>query len=132
MRLYMHETRNPLRQMTVSSLRATLGPDGIPGFLAFLVLLLAAMLVAVFRLPPGTGPGQEEDEQSGGAPAGPDVPVLPPPAPPAARWLAETGQTGYVARHAPAPPPPPGAAGPPRVTGSPPWGPAPRPPGPGG
>jgi hypothetical protein len=129
MRLYMHETRNPLRQMNVSSLRVTLDTDGIPWLLAFLVLLLAAMLVAVFRLPPETGQGHEADGQAGRVPAAPDVSVLPPAAPPAARQPDQTGQTGYVARHAPAPAPPPGAAGPPKVTGSPPWGPAPRPPG---
>jgi len=129
----------------IPGLRAALGTDGIPGMLALLVLLLLAMLVAVFRLPPWTPQGREEDEQSLQVPAATDRPAPvphaphappvphyphPPPAPPAPHdpdAARRPGQTGYRARHGPGHPP--GTDDPPKVTGSPPWGPAPRPPG---
>src|SRR5712691_7677188 len=111
----------------MTGLRAALGTDGIPGMLALLVLLLLAMLVAVFRLPPWTPQGREDDEQSLQVPAATDRPAPAPPAPHDPDAARRPGQTGYRARHGPGHQP--GTDDPPKVTGSPPWGPAPRPPG---
>jgi hypothetical protein len=133
--------------MTGAGLRAALGTDGIPFLLGLLVLLLVAMLVAVIRLPPWAGPEPDEDDQPGrpAAPARP-APAAParapravrlpgepagaifPPSPPADA-AGQPDQTGYTPRHAPGLGPGQDPARPPKVTGSPPWGPAPRPPG---
>lgn len=107
-------------------------------FNAVLILLLAASLLAVIRMPPWTGttaedhpgplPSQEPaplasadplPQRSRYAPAEPSGGPLPVRAP---------GQSGWTAPAAPSMPPPDGSWRP-RVSGSPPWGPAPRPPG---
>jgi hypothetical protein len=118
---------------------ATMSPamvnDGILSFLLLLVLLLAIMLGAVIRMPP-PGRGETEEDQ----PA-PPVPVWTAPArarpttaqasatsalSPLGRAAGRPGKTRYTGRH---------VAGrragrsPIRLAGSPPWGPAPQPPG---
>jgi hypothetical protein len=141
------------------SFRSTLANDSLLGFLALLVLLLAAVLIVVIRLPPYQGPppaadSQDETASAEGMPVSsyPELtvtgsasaPLAYAPAPSGSGRLAgsgrsaipirvpsQPGQRGYAARHAP-------SHGPgseqdtvslPKVSGSPPWGPAPKPPG---
>lgn len=122
-------------------LRAALVHDGFPLLLAFLVLLLVLMLIAVLRLPPPSYSPPDEDHQPGPAAAAAPAPwPVPPPGMPGsagsgpalpADAMARLDQGGYTARHAPRLPSGPDPARSPKVSGSPPWGPAPRPPGPG-
>ena len=134
--------------------------DAIRSFLVFQVLLLAAMLYAVIRLPPFT-PSTTSDENRP-AQARPPAVHIPPGRPlpaPTSAWpqggspattyapypqagvaahagpaemaghAARTwsGKTRYVARHVATPEP--RTIRRPKVSGSPPWGPAPKPPG---
>jgi len=127
--------------------RAALLHDSLVGFLAFLVLLLAMTLIAIIRIkPPERGSVAEEPVEAPvpmphfRAPELPTpdygprrVPSVPesgqrriPPEPLPVRPVGQ--QTGYTARHAPGAVPGQGTAARPRVSGGPPWGPAPRPP----
>ena len=106
-------------------------------FNAALILLLAASLLAVARMPPWTGTTAEDTPLPGQEPA----PIRPAePFPQRGRHaLAEAdgvplpvrapGQSGRTAPAAPTAVPPPDGSWRPRVAGGPPWGPAPRPPG---
>jgi hypothetical protein len=89
----------------------------------FLTVLLALSLAAVIASPPRTDSPPAE-----GVGAKPDLPepAPGPPASPLPRRIA--GQSG-VAYPAGDPARPPGVIWPPRVSGGPPWGPAPKPPG---
>jgi len=122
-----------------SGLRALLAHDSLVGFLVLLVLVLALALFAIIRLSPQEARSIELDSQRDTAYARPVPPVSPRPAPMAdaapallPRPVVQSGQRGYAARHGPGPGPGPGpgtdTALRPRVTGGPPWGPAPRPP----
>ena len=102
-------------------------------FSVALILLLAASLLAVIRMPPWTGttaadaPGPDQEP----------APAQPPPQrgqPAAARPGAPLpvrapGQSGRTAPAATSAVPPPDGSWRPPVSGGPPWGPAPRPPG---
>lgn len=108
-------------------------------FNALLILLLAASLLAVIRMPPWTGTtaedtpgpltGQERVPADGTEPlpqrvryaaAEPGAGPLPVRAP---------GQSSWTAPVSPSAVPPPDGSWRPRVSGGPPWDPAPRPPG---
>jgi hypothetical protein len=108
-------------------------------FNAVLILLLAVSLLAVIRMPPWTGttaedtPGSRPGQEP--APGGPGDPL-----PQHARYASAEpggvplpvrapGQSGWTAPAAPSPGPLPDGSWRPRVSGGPPWGPAPRPPG---
>ena len=108
-------------------------------FCAVLLLLLAASLLAVIRMPPWTGtttedtPGPLASQEP--ARAGP-----PDPLPQRTRYalakpgaaplpVRAPGRSGRTAPAAPSGVPPPDGSWRPRVSGGPPWGPAPRPPG---
>jgi hypothetical protein len=145
--------------VSADSFRSALANDSLLGFLALLVLLLAAVLIVVIRLPPYQSAPPAEDRQddadsaeslplsaypqlpvpgsaaaplnSAAAPSGPArlagsgrsaIPV---------RVPSQPGQRGYAARHAPGhgPGPEQDTVSLPKVSGSPPWGPAPKPPG---
>jgi hypothetical protein len=108
-------------------------------FNAVLILLLAASLLAVIRMPPWTGTTTEDTP---GPPAGQEPARAGPPGPfpqhaqyaPAEPGAASLpvrapGQSGWTAPAAPSAVPPPDGSWRPRVSGGPPWGPAPRPPG---
>lgn len=108
-------------------------------FIAVLILLLAASLLAVARMPPWTGttvedtPGPLAGQEP--ARAGPPAP-LPQrarhaPAEPGASPLPvrAPGRSGRAAPATPSTVPPPDGSWRPRVSGGPPWEPAPRPPG---
>ena len=116
--------------------RAALANDSLVGFLAFLALLLVLALIAIVRLEPPERQPAAEDAAPAAGPAF-RAPVLPPPAlgqrPAAAvplpvRTPGQSDQRGYAARHAPGTAPDQRIAERPRVSGGPPWGPAPRPP----
>lgn len=119
--------------------RARLLNDSLVGFLVFLVLLLALALIAIIRLePPERGSAAEETPHAPAPasafrapePPAPEFgqrPVSPAPLP--RRSVGRFDQPGYTARHAPGPAPSQGTPDRPRVSGGPPWGPAPRPPG---
>jgi hypothetical protein len=108
-------------------------------FTAVLILLLAASLQAVIRMPPWTGTTTEDTPGplAGQEPAraGPPDPFpqraqYAPAEPGAARLpVRAPGQSGWTAPAAPSAVPPPDGSWRPRVSGGPPWGPAPRPPG---
>jgi hypothetical protein len=119
-------------------LRSTLGDDGLVCFLVLLVVLLVMALTAVIRLPPEAArpaaqDGQPEPQQPAsqatqvrrltGPMAGipQQLPVR----------VGMAGQAGYAARHGFSPPAAreDDTARLPKVSGGPPWGPAPRPPG---
>jgi hypothetical protein len=134
--------------------------DGIAFFLSFLVLLLALMLGAVLRLPPAVRSLPVEDDQFGSSvPARPEAvrlnparpaPVPAPPQVPAPARMrqpagavggtsalaflggaaGQPGRTKYAPRHVSGPEPARATIRAPKVAGRPPWGPAPRPPGP--
>lgn len=134
--------------------------DGIAFFLSFLVLLLALMLGTVLRLPPAARSLPVEDDQPGlSVPARPEAVRLnpartaPAPAPPHVPAPARTrqpagagggtsalaflggaagqpGRTKYAPRHVAGTEPGRATIRAPKVSGRPPWGPAPRPPGP--
>jgi len=116
--------------------------DSILSFLVFLVLLLAVMLYAVIRTPDQPRSSLPEGAQS--APAGPVMsapvraaPVMAAsartasaPSAPASRRqpgpvTSQFGRTKYAPRHVADPR---SGRGPVRTSGSPPWGPAPKPP----
>ena len=86
----------------------------------FLAVLLAVSLAAVITSPPRT-----ESPPAEGAGTGPDLPepAPGPPAPPLPRRIA--GQSGVAYAGDPARTA--GVTGPPRASGGPPWGPAPKP-----
>jgi hypothetical protein len=110
---------------------ATLADDGLLGFVVLLTLLLMTFLYAVIRAP-------LEPEDSPEPPVIKTL-VLSPPAPPAlparsrpqaaalpAGPAGQYGDASYAARHATAVV---AVIRPPAVSGGPPWGPAPKPPG---
>jgi hypothetical protein len=163
--------------------RAALVNDGIPAFLAVLVLVLVLTLIAVIRLPRWTDTHADEDEQpeldqpAAAWPAPgwgvPDPAVADRPVPAAARTApaasgrtrpaharhghgrtgpvglrpvgqqaaaasvlslagspsSQSGQPGFTSRGTGGPVPWRGTVRAPKVSGSPPWEPAPRPPG---
>jgi hypothetical protein len=108
-------------------------------FNAVLILLLAASLLAVIRMPPWTGTTAEDPPGPlGGQEPGRAGP--PDPLPHRARSAAAEpgtaplpvrapGQSGWTGPAVPGAVPPPDGSWRPRVSGGPPWGPAPRPPG---
>jgi hypothetical protein len=127
---------------SAQGLQVRLADDGLLCFLAILVLLLALALIAVIRLSPDDArPSDVPAQVDPGRQAAPALPV--PIAPPAPRQrVSETsaptlsarppGQSGhrvYAARHGPGPVLGQDTTRRPKVSGSPPWGPAPRPPG---
>lgn len=132
-----------LSAATAPAVRANVLDDSLVGFLALLVLLLALALIAIIRFePPERGPIAEETAQAAmpaqaavPAPAyrAPGLPTRPSgqrqvvPTPLPVRPVGQ--QSAYTARHAPGPVRSQGAAERPRISGGPPWGPAPRPPG---
>ena len=104
---------------------------------SFLVVLLAlpvAIVIAAWARRtsraefPRSSPQRTDNPPAGGADAEPDLPepAAGPPASPLPRRVA--GQAG-VAYPTGDPAHPPGVSRPPQVSGSPPWGPAPKPPG---
>jgi len=105
-------------------------------FNAALILLLAASLLAVIRMPPWTG--STADDNSGPLP-GPEPPPIASadPRPPRVRYppgaaplpVRAPGRSGWIAPAAAGQVPPPDGSWRPRVSGGPPWDPAPRPPG---
>jgi len=127
--------------------------DGILFFLYLLVLLLAMMIYAVIRFPaPTLGSQDREDQQWEDAPAAAPPPTMhrapARPVPGSAGRLSpgtagsstsalaflgaatgRSGRTKYVARHVAGPEPGRATIRIPKVSGRPPWGPAPRPPG---
>ena len=126
--------------------------DAILFLLYLLVLLLAMMIYAVIRMPaPTLGSQDREDQQWEDAPAAPPASVRRAPAMPVpgSAGLLSPGTTGgptsalaflggaagrsartkYVARHVAGPEPGRATIRIPKVSGRPPWGPAPRPPG---
>ncbi|MGA3154577.1 MAG: hypothetical protein ACLP70_21315 [Streptosporangiaceae bacterium] len=124
--------------MTAMSL-ASLRNDGLIAALGLLVLLLAMSLLTIIRQPRWL-PGAPEDDGAAD-PGRPDPAPLrstPPAAAeaalpsraaaaaPVAASAAKTGEARYPARHVRYPEP--GYGPGPRVSGGPPWGPAPRPP----
>jgi len=126
--------------------RSALVNDGFLAFvvlLVLLVLLLAMSFVAVIRVPRWAGSPSDQDTQDepghpvpshagpaqggarppgtqAGAPSGPSVP---------ASATGQSGEPDYPARHVTGPVPGLGTVAAPKVSGSPPWEPAPRPPG---
>ena len=104
--------------------RAALFSDGVEIFLLVLVVLLALSLVAIVRLqPPERRPSADG---AGDEPRSMPRPVAPVPLP---RRTGQPSHRGYVPRHVPGSLPEPGVPERPKVTGAPPWGPVPRPPG---
>src|SRR5450755_4007497 len=116
--------------------RSALVNDGFLAFvvlLVLLVLLLAMSFVAVIRVPRWAGSPSDQDTQDE---PGHPVPSHAGPAQGGARppgtQAGATGQSGepdYPARHVTGPVPGLGTVAAPKVSGSPPWEPAPRPPG---
>jgi hypothetical protein len=128
----------------------TMTDKGIFFLVLFLALLLVLFIYAVIRVPPELADSQEQPvldlpEPSPPAPTAPapqplpvrrprslapPVPapaVPPPPVPaPAAAAFGGSGNGGYAARHATVAVP---VITAPKVSGGPPWGPAPKPPG---
>jgi hypothetical protein len=128
----------------------TMTDKGIFFLVLFLALLLVLFIYAVIRVPPELADSQEQPvldlpEPSPLAPTAsapqplpvrrprslaPPVPapaVPPPPVPaPAAAAFGGSGNGGYAARHATVAVP---VITAPKVSGGPPWGPAPKPPG---
>jgi hypothetical protein len=115
----------------------TMTDEGIFFLVLFLALLLVLFIYAVIRVPPELAESQEQPVL--------DLPAPPPPAPTAPapqplpvrrpRTLASpapapafggSSNGGYAARHATVAVP---VITPPKVSGGPPWGPAPKPPG---
>ncbi len=139
--------------------RAALVADGLPAFLDFLVFALVLSMFAVIRTPPWDGTSSDDSEAASARPA-PDqrapahpraaharpahVRAAPMPAgarprpqtgtPLAASRAAgpdgQTGQPDAEAGSAAGPVPGRGRVRAPKVSGAPPWEPAPRPPGP--
>jgi hypothetical protein len=137
--------------------RTAIADDSVLGFLAFLALLLVLALITIIRFEPPERAYAAEEPAQAEAPApwpqsipGPlPVPRRVTPAPqPVRRHVAPAPQPrprpvaraplpvrvpgqqpGYSARHAPSSAASQGTPERPRVTGGPPWGPAPRPPG---
>ncbi len=119
--------------------RSALVNNGVPAFLVLVVLLLAISLVAVIRLPRWAGPSDDDTHDEPGHPPQarpahtsryPSVaktqaraPSGPPP--------SATGQSGEPdpARHVTSPVHGRGTVAAPKVSGSPPWEPARKPPG---
>jgi hypothetical protein len=133
---------------------AALASEGVPGFVIFLAVLLAMMLVAVIRAPRWDGSSSEDATQSQPATAARSQPadvqaraaatiaraaaVLPARRPPGPQSgdtatmrvpAGATSQPGYTARHASGPAPGEDALRRPQAYGVPPWEPAPKPPG---
>ena len=116
--------------MTAMSL-ATLRADGMLAVLGLLLLLLVMLIVTIIRQPRWVpGPTEEDGTSEPGQPdPAPLRGMLPAaaeasqPAPPAA-----PAATGYPARHLRYPEPASAWGSGARITGGPPWGPAPRPP----
>ncbi len=119
--------------------RSALVDDGVPAFLVLVVLLLAISLVAVIRLPRWAGPSDDDTHDEPGHPppknarhtrAGtrpPETQAGAPSGPPP----SATGQSGESdpARHVTGPVHGRGTVAAPKVSGSPPWEPARKPPG---
>lgn len=119
-----------------------LANEAVLGFNVLLILLLAASLSAVIRQPPYTGstaaddtrsplPGQETMLAGPGEPLPHRVPRGPVPEEPGRGPLPvrAPGPSGWGAPPPSAPVPRPDGTWRPVVSGGPPWGPAPRPPG---
>ncbi|HUA40570.1 MAG TPA: hypothetical protein VMA32_03330 [Streptosporangiaceae bacterium] len=116
--------------------RAALLNDSLVGFLVLLVVLLVLSLIVIIRLEPPerTAVAEETPEPAVPAPAyaGLGLPVPPTghrqvaSAPLPVRPVGQ--QPTYAPRHGYGPVTNPGITTRPRVTGGPPWGPAPRPP----
>ena len=128
----------------------TMTDKGIFFLVLFLALLLVLFIYAVIRVPPELADSQEQPvldlpEPPPSAPTAPapqplpvrrprtltpPVPAPPVPAPPvsapAAPAFGGSSNGGYAARHATVAVP---VITPPKVSGGPPWGPAPKPPG---
>jgi hypothetical protein len=140
-----------------SATRTAIDDDSLLGFLALLALLLVLALAAIIRFetPERTATAEEPVQAATPAPApAPWIPSVPAPqsgqrritaAPQSGRHhvaprqrpvapaplpvRVPSQQPGYAARHAPSAAPSQGTPDRPSVTGGPPWGPAPRPPG---
>jgi hypothetical protein len=134
----------------VTPMSPVLANESAGGVVAFLVVLLAMMLIAVIRLPKWDGSADADaglqpaptatawppDEQARAAATIaraaevlPARPVAPPRPDRAATSLParRPGPAGYTARHGAGPAPAGGTVPRPKVTGGPPWGPASRP-----
>jgi hypothetical protein len=118
--------------------RAVLSDYGLVGFLLLLLLLLALALIAIIRVSPQDARSIELDSTARDAALSrPVQPSFSPGSlidgtsaqPLPQRPVGQPGQRGYTARHAPGPMPGQEVPLRPKVTGGPPWGPAPRPPG---
>jgi hypothetical protein len=101
---------------------AALVNDVLFSFVVFLTLLLVMFIYAVIRMPPELADSPEPPMLT--PPAPPALPVRPPPRP--ATLPGQSGKAGYTARHTTAAAP---VIDPPKVSGGPPWEPAPEPPG---
>jgi hypothetical protein len=118
----------------------TMTDEGIFFLVLFLALLLVLFIYAVIRVPPELADSQEQPvldlpEPPPPAPTAPAPQPLPvrrprtlaPPVPaPPVPVFGGPGNGGYAARHATVAVP---VITPPKVSGGPPWGPAPKPPG---
>lgn len=104
--------------------RAALISHGVEIFLLVLVVLLALSLVAIVRLQP-------PERRSSAEGVGDERGSLPRPVAPVAlpRRAGQPSHRSYVARHVPGPLTEQGRHERPKVSGGPPWGPVPRPPG---
>lgn len=139
--------------------RTAIADDSLIGFLALLALLLVLALIAIVRFEPPerTSIAEEPAQAASPAPAPANWALAGPtplsgqrrvaPAPQSGRHHVAAAsrsrpvaqaplpvrvpgqQPGYAARHAPGVAPSQGTPDRPSVTGGPPWGPAPRPPG---
>jgi hypothetical protein len=123
----------------------TMTDEGIFFLVLFLALLLVLFIYAVIRVPPELAESQEQPVLDLPAPP-PSAPTAPAPQPlpvrrprtlappvaaspvpaPAAPAFGGSSNGGYAARHATVAVP---VITPPKVSGGPPWGPAPKPPG---
>jgi hypothetical protein len=138
-----------------SATRTAIDDDSLLGFLALLALLLVLAVAAIIRFEPPERTVIAEEPMQAAAPVPAPahwVPTVPAPqsgqrrvtpvpqsgrhhvgprpvAPAPLPVRVPSQQPGYAARHAPSAAPSQGAPDRPRVTGGPPWGPAPRPPG---
>jgi hypothetical protein len=113
----------------------TMTDEGIFFLVLFLALLLVLFIYAVIRVPPELADSQEQPVLDLPAPP-PPAPTAPPPQPlpvrrprtlaPPAPAFGGSSNGSYAARHATVAVP---VITPPTVSGGPPWGPAPKPPG---
>jgi hypothetical protein len=119
-----------------SGIRAFLAKDGVPIFLVLLVVLLALCLTAIMRMQQPERRSAADSMADTSRPMASSVrqrvpgpasrPVAPVPSP---RRPVRPEHRAYAPRHVPGPHPEVAIRERPQVSGGPPWGPAPRPPG---